>query len=159
MRISLPIIIQVRSGIRAPSSPTGHQHNFTLSYPVTIKQNVIQLEKKKVNPKDKLILGLKYNSTNVKCAVWLINLRNIPTPAPQVAAWAVQAPTSSPSSWLRQQELWEHSIAPQKRHKVGCFLSSSVDFGHLRTWCRRVRKDGQKRTRRCQMRGLLTYLK
>lgn len=69
MRISLPIIIQVRSGIRAPSSPTGHQHNFTLSYPVIIKQNVIQLEKKKVNPKDKLILGLKYNSINVKCAV------------------------------------------------------------------------------------------
>lgn len=68
MRISLPIIIQVRSGIRAPSSPTGHQYNFTLSYPVIIKQNVIQL-KKKVNPKDKLILGLKYNSTNVKCAV------------------------------------------------------------------------------------------
>lgn len=69
MRISLPIIIQVRSGIRAPSSPTGHQHNFTLSYPVIIKQNVIQLKKKKVNPKYKLILDLKYNSTNVKCAV------------------------------------------------------------------------------------------
>lgn len=60
------------------------------------------------------------------------HLRNIPTPAPQVAAWAVQAPTSSPSSWVRQQELWEHSIAPQNRHSVGCFLSSSVDLGHLR---------------------------
>lgn len=47
MGISLPIIIQVRSGIRAPSSPTSHQHNFTLSYPVIIKQNVIQLGKKK----------------------------------------------------------------------------------------------------------------
>lgn len=51
MGISLPIIIQVWSGIRAPSSPTGHQHNFTLSYPVIIKQNVIQLEKKKSKPK------------------------------------------------------------------------------------------------------------
>lgn len=57
----------------------------------------------------------------------------MPTPAPQVAAWAVQAPTSSPSSWLRQQELWEHSMAPQNRQRVGCFLSSSVDLGHLRT--------------------------
>lgn len=63
----------------------------------------------------------------------LTHLRNMPTPAPQVAAWAVQAPTSSPSSWLRQQELWEHSMAPQNRQRVGCFLSSSVDLGHLRT--------------------------
>lgn len=59
MRISLPIIIQVRSGIRAPSSPTGHQHNFTLSYPVIIKQNVIQLEKKKSKPKRQTNSGLE----------------------------------------------------------------------------------------------------
>lgn len=58
MRISLPIIIQVRSGIRAPSSPTGHQHNFTLSYPVIIKQNVIQLEKKS-KPKRQTNSGLE----------------------------------------------------------------------------------------------------
>lgn len=33
VRISLPIIIQVRSGVSASSSLTGHQYNFTLSYP------------------------------------------------------------------------------------------------------------------------------
>lgn len=47
MRISLPIIIQVRSGVRASSSLTGHQHNFTLSYPVNMKsKNTIQSPKK-----------------------------------------------------------------------------------------------------------------
>lgn len=37
VRISLPIVIQVRSRVCASSSFTSHQHNFTLSYPVKIK--------------------------------------------------------------------------------------------------------------------------
>lgn len=43
MRISLPIIIQVRSGVCAPSSLTGHQYDFTLSYPVNMKPNFINI--------------------------------------------------------------------------------------------------------------------
>lgn len=27
---------------------------------------------------------------------------------------------------------WEHSIAPQKRQRTGCFRSSSADRGHLK---------------------------
>lgn len=41
MRVHLPIIIQVRSRVRAASSPTSHQYHFTLSYPVSIKSYII----------------------------------------------------------------------------------------------------------------------
>lgn len=129
VRIGLAIVIQVRSGVRAPSSFTSHQYNFTLSNPVEIISNFTYR---------KWHISCNKNSTKFKgkkrtLFTILTHLRNMPTPAPQVAACAVQAPTSSPSSWLRQQELWEHNMAPQNRHKVGCFLSSSVDLGHLRT--------------------------
>lgn len=60
------------------------------------------------------------------------HLRNIPTPAPQMAAWAVHAPTSSPFSCSWQQGLCAHSMTPHRRHRVGCFRSSSDEFGHLR---------------------------
>lgn len=132
MWISLTIIIQVRSRVSASSGPTRHQYNFTLSYSVNIESNVImedqymQISRKKCSFNSEMRLSWCLRGLEVT------HLRNIPTPAPQVAAWAVQAPTSSPSSWVRQQELWEHSIAPQNRHRVGCFLSSSVDLGHLR---------------------------
>lgn len=37
MRISLPIVVQVRGRVCASSSPAGHQYDFTLSYPVSMK--------------------------------------------------------------------------------------------------------------------------
>lgn len=129
MWISLTIIVQVRSRVSASSGPARHQYNFTLSYSVDMESNVImedhemQISRKNAVSEMRLSWCLR--------GLEVTHLRNIPTPAPQVAAWAVQAPTSSPSSWVRQQELWEHSIAPQNKHRVGCFLSSSVDLGHL----------------------------
>lgn len=41
MRVRLPVIIQVRSWVRAASGPTSHQYHFTLSYPVHIKSYII----------------------------------------------------------------------------------------------------------------------
>lgn len=56
MRVSLPVIIEVRSRIRAASSPTGHQDYFTLSNSATnhasfIFSSVLKSTKQEMRPK------------------------------------------------------------------------------------------------------------